>query len=97
MFLDNKYRIQEKVIAVPKKTLFLILRYIGPLSLQIRTKLRKSLNGMLNCYKLQIMFKSQNKLAKAFCFKDRIPKELTSGVVYNFSADSAMSPVMVNE
>ena len=30
------------------------------------------------------MFKSQNKLAKAFHFKDRIPKELTSGVVYKF-------------
>ena len=28
------------------------------------------------------MFKSQNKLAKAFRFNDRIPKELTSGVVY---------------
>ena len=30
------------------------------------------------------MFKSQNKLAKAFHFKDRIPKELTSGVAYKF-------------
>ena len=30
------------------------------------------------------MFESQNKLAKVFRFKDRIPKELTSGVVYKF-------------
>ena len=30
------------------------------------------------------MFKSQNKLAKVFRFKDRIPKELTSGVAYKF-------------
>ena len=30
------------------------------------------------------MFKFQNKLAKASRFKDRIPKELTSGVVYKF-------------
>ena len=84
MFLDNKYRIQEKVITVPKKTLFLVLPYLGPLSLQTRTKLRKSLKGILNCCKLQIVFKSQNKLAKAFCFKDCISKELTSGVVYKF-------------
>ena len=33
------------------------------------------------------MFKSQNKLAKAFRFKDRIPKELTSGVVYKFQCE----------
>ena len=33
------------------------------------------------------MFKSQNKLANAFRFKDRIPKELTSGVVYKFQCE----------
>ena len=30
------------------------------------------------------MFKSQNKLAKAFRFKNHIPKELTSGLIYKF-------------
>ena len=30
------------------------------------------------------MFKSQNKLANAFRFRDRIPKELTYGAVYKF-------------
>ena len=83
-FLDNKYKIQEKVITVPKKTLLLVLPNLGPLSLQTRTKLRKSLKGILNCCKLEIVFKSQNKLAKAFRFKDRFPKELTSGVAYKF-------------
>ena len=84
VFLDNKYRIQEKVTTVPKKTLLLVLLYLEPLSLQTRIKLRKSLKGILNCCKLQIVFKSQNKLAQAFRFKDRIPKELTSGGVYEF-------------
>ena len=69
---------------MPKKTLLLVYSYLGPLSLQTRTKLRKSLKDILNCCKLQIVFKSQNKLAKAFRFKDRIPKELTSGVIYKF-------------
>ena len=73
VFLDNKYKIQEKVITVPKKTLLLVLPYFGPLSLQTRTKSRKSLKGVLNCCKLHIAFKSQNKLAKVFRFKDSIP------------------------
>ena len=60
---------------------FLVLPYLGPLSLQTRTKLRKSLNGILNCYKSQIVFKSQNKFAKVFRFKDRIPRELTSAIL----------------
>ena len=84
MFLDKKYRVRGKVITVPEKTLVLVLPYLGPLSLQIRTKLRKSLKGILNCCKLQIVFKSQNKLAKAFRFKDCISKKLTSGVIYKF-------------
>ena len=84
LFLDNKYKIQGKVTTAPKKTLFLVLPYLGPASLQTRTKLRQSPKGILDCSKLQIVFKSQNKLAKAFRFKDRIPKELTSGVVYKF-------------
>ena len=37
VFLDNKYRVREKMIMVPKK----------PLSLQTRTKLRKSLKALL--------------------------------------------------
>ena len=56
VFQDKKHTVREKVIAVPKKTLFLVLPYLGPLSLQTRTKLRKSLKGILNCCKLQIVF-----------------------------------------
>ena len=90
-FLDNKDRIQEKVLTVPKKPLFSVLTYLGPLSLQTRTKLRKSLRGILNCCKLQIVFKIENKLANAFHFKDRIPEEFI-----NFNVNSAMNPMMIN-
>ena len=95
-FLDSKNRVREKVITVPKKTLLLVLPYLGPLSLQTRTKLKKSLKGILNCCKLQILFKSQNKSAKAFRFEDRIPKDLHLVSSINFSVGSAINPIMVN-
>ena len=69
---------------MPRKPLFLVSTYLGPLSLQTSTKLRKSFKDIRNCCRLQVVFKSQNKLARAFRFKDRIPKELTFGVVYKF-------------
>ena len=72
------------MITVPKKPLFLVLSYLGPLSLQTRTNIRKSLKGIFSCSKLKIVFKSKNKLANALRFKDHIPKELTSSVVYKF-------------
>ena len=48
----------------------LVLPYLGPSSLQTRTSLRKSVKGILNCYNLQIIFKSQNKLSITFRFKE---------------------------
>ena len=80
-FLDNKHRIKENMITVPKKPLFLDL---WTLSVQTRTTLRKYLKGILNCCRLQNVLKSQNKLANAFHFKDRVTKELKSGVVCKF-------------
>ena len=39
--------------------------------LQTTIKLRKSLKGIPNFCKLQIVFRSQNKSPNAFCFQDR--------------------------
>ena len=85
-------------MTVPKKSLvltavFVILVVFFAFSLislswiiiiVIRTKLRKCLKDIPNCCKLHIVFKSQSKLGNAFSFKDHIPKEITSGVVYKF-------------
>ena len=54
------------------------------ISLQTRTKLQQALKGVLNCCKLEIVFKCQTKLSTSFRFKDPIPKDLISGVVYKF-------------
>ena len=71
--------------AVEKKTLFSSLPYLGETSLQTRTKLRKSLKGLLNPCKLQIVFKSQRKLSNIFYLKNCLPLDLVSGVVYKYT------------
>ena len=84
-FLDNLFIKIPEISTVEKKTLILSLPYVGNISLQTRTKLKKSFKGILNCCKLQIVFKSQRKLANVFRFKDRLPYDLVSGVVYKSS------------
>ena len=37
-----------------------------------------------NCCKLEIVFKCQTRLSHSFRYKDPIPKDLISGVVYKF-------------
>ena len=61
-----------QLTTVEKKTLFLSLPYLGKISLQTRTKLRKSFKDLLNSYKIQLVFISQRKLSNIFRFKDRL-------------------------
>ena len=46
--------------------------------------MKKSSKNIRNCSKLQIVFKNKTRSGNNFHFKDRIPKDLTSGVVYIF-------------
>ena len=46
--------------------------------------MQKHIKRVLNCCKLRINFKIQNKLCNNFRFKNPVPQILTSGVVYKF-------------
>ena len=52
--------------------------------MQNRTKLKQALKGVINCCKLEIVFKCQTMLSNSFHYKDPIPKDLKSSVVYKF-------------
>ena len=62
-FVDKLFIKRSQFIAVEKKTFFLSLPYLGVISLQTRTNLRKSLKD----------------------FKDLLPSDLVSGVVYKYT------------
>ena len=83
-FLDRLHIIKTTIETVKNKSLGLILTYLGPISLQVRTEIRNAMKGTLNCCKLQVIFKSQRKLSNMFRFKDRVPYDLVSDVVYEY-------------
>ena len=84
-FVDKLIIKRPQLATVEKATLFLSLPYLGEISLQTRTKLTTSFKGLLNSCKLQIVSKSQRKLSNVFRFKDRLPFDLVSGVVYKYT------------
>ena len=84
LFLNRIHILKGKVPTVEKKPLWLVLPYLRTIPLQTRTKLQKSIKGVLNCCKLQVIFKSQNKLCNNSRFKDPVPQILTPGVIYKF-------------
>ena len=67
-----------------KKPPRLVLPYLGTISMQTRTKMQNFIKGLRNCCKLQVLFKSQNKLCNNFRFKGPSPQIFTSNVVYKF-------------
>ena len=53
-FLHNIDVVKETTLTVEKEPLVLVLPYLGSMSIETRTKLKKSLKNILNCCKLQI-------------------------------------------
>ena len=89
--MDNKHLVKETTVTVEKNPLVFVPSYLDSISLQTRTKLKKSLINILNCCELKIVFNSKTRLGNNFHLKDQILVPFI-----NFSVDSAMSPVMVN-
>ena len=88
--MENIHLVKKTTLTVEKKPLVLVLPYLGSISLETRTQLKKQSKIILNCCNLQIVFKNKTRLGNNLHFKDQIPKDLTSGVV------AAMSSIMVN-
>ena len=62
-----------------------MLPFLASVSLKARTRLTKLFRKSLHCCNLQIIFKSPCRLSSMFCFKDKLPKHILSGVVYKFT------------
>ena len=82
--MGNIHVVKETTLTIEKKSLVLVLPFLGSISLQTKTKLKKSLTNILNCCTLQIVFKNKTRFGNNFHFKDQITKDLTSGVVYKY-------------
>ena len=62
-----------------------MLPFLGPTSLQIRTRISKLITEKLPYCNLKVIFRSTKRLSNCFSFKDRLPNLLCSGLVYKFS------------
>ena len=84
-FLNKKFLHTPVAMTVEKKELFIVLSYLGNLSLALRTRLQNSINKNLPFCKIKVIFKSTTRLSNFFRFKDKVPFNLRSNVVYKFS------------
>ena len=72
------------ITTVSKKTLRLVLPYLGTQSLRLKKKLNKLLKEQLKSGKLEIVLKTTKRMSLCFRFKDAISRYLLSGVIYEY-------------
>ena len=60
--MENIHVVKQTTLTVEKKPLVLVFSYLASISLQTRTKLKKSLKNILNCCNLQMVFKNKTRL-----------------------------------
>ena len=66
---------------VPKRELTFVLPYLGKLSFDLRTRLRRTIERDLPHCKLKIIFRSKCRLNTLFRFKDPLEKKIRSGII----------------
>ena len=73
---------------VPKRELTFVLPYLGKLSFDLRTRLRRTIERDLPYCKLKIIFRSKCRLNTLFRFKDPFEKNTRSGIIYHYTCSN---------
>ena len=91
VFFEKMFVKKSEVFTVPKKVINITLPFMGTDSLKIRSNLSKIAKTYFNCCKIQVMFKSDNRLGSYFRFKDKVPLNARSFVLYKFKCSRCNS------
>ena len=87
-FLNKLFLQIDFIIMVPKKKLICILPYLGKTSLNLRTRLRRTIKGNLLYCKLKVIFRFKCRLNILFLFKDSLEKKIRSGITYRYTCSN---------
>ena len=87
-FLNRFYVPRQVYFAAPKKELLIILPFLGAMSSNLKQKLQTFIRNSLPQCNIKVILDSTNHLFSLFGFKDFIPKELRSHLVFKFWCSS---------
>ena len=74
----------QETATVEKFNSFIILPYFGSQSDKLKIDLERVIERHIGCVKINVVFVNRNLLGSFFGFKDALPMELKSSVVYSY-------------
>ena len=81
----NKIFIKKIIVdTVPRRDYNIVLPYLGPLSNKIQKRIKNVFQKIIPTGTIKVVFKTQRRLAHFFKFKDAIPSDLSSHIIYQF-------------
>ena len=81
-FSDKLYVAKQIVSTVPEKELLIVLPFLGKFSINLRIRLYISVSQTLPQCKIKVIFRSKNRLSNLFKFKDSLPLNVRSNLIY---------------
>ena len=87
-FLNRIKTTNIPVITVPKDEFYVSLPYLGPISHEMERFFLKVLNPSYPQISFKFSFKNKFQLKSFFNFKDRLPADLRSHIIYEFQCES---------
>ena len=90
-FLDKSFEKRVTITTVPKKILRFVLPSSGTQSLRLKKRLNKLFKEQLPSGKLEMAFRTTQRMPSCFRFKDAIPRSLLSGIIYEYKCPRCIS------
>ena len=72
------------VLFITKKEYVITLPYLGPLSNKIHKRIKNLFQKVIAAGNIRIVYKTSRRISHAFRFKDLIPTDLRSHILYHF-------------
>ena len=74
---------------VSKRELTFVLQFLGKISLDLITRLRRTMERHLPNYKLKAIFRSKRRINNLFQFKVSLEKKIPSGIIYRYTCSNS--------
>ena len=87
-FLEKIFIKEPIKHTVPKKDFFLVLPYLGDLSGIIQKRITNAFDKAIPWGKINITFKTHSRISHLFRFKDPVPNDIVSKVIYYYTCPS---------
>ena len=87
VFLDKIFIAKTAYFTVPQKELSICLPFLGKQSLELKDKLSRYASRYFPTCRIKVIFKCNNRLKTFLRFKDRVPNNVRSHLLYRYTCD----------